>query len=265
MIEPYYDGSDVITEDNGSSNYFKISPSSISSFFEYPRSWWGENFLNEPGFAGSTSTILGTIVHYFAECAANDIMPLLPQQVVENYLSTITFDCDKDEIRANWETMADVLLAGCVYNTKFHSTEKFIFHKVLPSIYVGGTYDAIVYNDVGELVLRDYKTSATKPSVFPNGYRMQLLTYAYILRSKGIDIKHIELCYITRATKTLPPRYFNFTEPLIGGSIVKIESQISTIAHSVELWSKQPELRWALAQDYRLHLPSSPKLFKLKD
>jgi|GEM_PF-7051363 len=267
MIDSYYDGSDLLSADNGSTDYFRISPSSISNFFSYPRSWWGENFLQEQGFQGSTSTTLGTIVHYFAELAANNVQSSNPEQEVENYLSTIHHECDKDEIRAYWAEMSNTLINGCVTHTKYHSTEQFIFHKLLSGIYVGGTYDALVYNELGELVLRDYKTASTKPSAFPHNYRMQLHTYAYILRSKGIDVKYVELCYVTRATKTLPPRYFNFTEFITGDDMLKIEGQLSVISNSVQLWNNQPELRWALAQDWRLKSQFSPqpKLFKLKD
>ena len=264
MIASYYDGSDLLTSDNQSPNYFRISPSSVSKFFEYPRSWWGENFLDEPGFTGNTSTVIGTITHHLAELAANGLDTSTVEDDVEQYLSTITHECDKDEVRTYWSDMASILVDSCVVDTRYHSTEQFIFHKLLPGVYIAGTYDAIVYNNQGELVLRDYKTSSVKPSCIPNHYRMQLYAYAYILRSRGIDIKHIELCYVTRATKTLPPRYFNFTEPVTGEGIVKIEDQLLVIAHSVDTWQKNPELRWALAQDFRLKavFKPSPKLFK---
>ena len=261
MIASYYDGSDLLTADNGSSNYFRISPSSVSKFFEYPRGWWGENFLGEPGFSGSTATVIGTINHHVAELVANGLSTDSIESEVEQYLSTITHECDFDEVRTYWSDMSSILVASCVEGTTYHSTEQFIHHKLLPGIYVAGTYDAIVYNSNGELVLRDYKTSSTKPSGIPNNYRMQLYTYTYILRSRGIDIKHIELCYVTRATKTLPPRYFNFTEPVTGEGLVKIESQLRLIADSVATWNSQPELRYLLAQDYQLKLKPPPKLF----
>ena len=263
MIASYYDGSDVLTSDNDSPNYFRISPSSVSRFFEHPRSWWGENFLSEPGFTGSTATVIGTINHYFAELAANNQQSNDPVSDVEQYLSTITHECDKDEVRTYWQEMSSVLIDGCVTGTTYHSTEQFIYHKLLPGIYVAGTYDAIVYNYNNELVLRDYKTSSVKPSGIPYNYRMQLHTYAYILRQKGIDIKYVELCYVTRPTKTLPPRYFNFIEPLTNNDLDKIIGQLDTIAHSVDHWNKHPEHRYLLAQDYRLKslYKAPPKLF----
>ena len=42
----------------------------------------------------------------------------------------------------------------------------------------------------------------------------------------------------------------------------KIESQLTTIAKSLELYKTQPELLWALAQDIRLAPKPKPRLFK---
>lgn len=83
-ITTYYDGSDVLTLDNKSTNYVRISPSSVANFFTNTRQWFGETLMNEPGFEGSDSTILGNIVHYFAEQAGKGIVVPNASQLVSN-------------------------------------------------------------------------------------------------------------------------------------------------------------------------------------
>lgn len=259
MISTYYDGADVLTEANGSSMYTRISPSGVSKFFSQTRQWYGETFLSEPGFEGSTSSVLGSIVHYFAELGA---IPADAATTVDEYLDTITIDIDRSEIRALWKDMATVLIEGCITGKRLHSKEQFIYTKLLPHIYLAGTYDALRPTGNGNFTLRDYKTAATKPSGISYEYRMQLHTYAYILKQNGIIVDTVELEYVTRPTKTLPCRHFHFSEPFTEEDYLKIESQLMTIASSCQLWAEQPELRWALAQDYRLKPKLKPKLFK---
>lgn len=263
MINEYYTGEDVISADNGSSNYSRISPSSIADFFSHPRQWWGTNFLNEPGFTGNTNSTLGTIIHYFAALAGlKQPVPSSPDQIVEDYLASLTIDIDRDEIRSLWRDMSNTLIKGCINGTSFHSVEQFFYHKILPGIYVAGTADAVRPTGNGFYTIRDYKSASIKPSSFPYHYRMQLHTYAYLLTKQGIPIDTVELCYVTRPTKTLPSRHFHMSEPFTSDDLAKIESQLFTIAKSIELWQSSPDLHWALAQDSRLMLPAQPKLFK---
>ena len=161
--------------------------------------------------------------------------------------------------------MSNTLIKGCVNNVTFHSNEQFVHHKLLDGIYIAGTYDALRSTGNGNFTLRDYKSAATKPSSFSNDYRMQLHSYAYALKKQhNITVDTIELEYVTRPTKTLPCRHFHFSEPFTSDDFDKIESQLLTVAHSVKLWKSNPELRFALAQDYRLKLVEKPKLFKDK-
>ena len=46
---------------------FKISPSSIGDFFNYPSVWYKDHILGEKQFTGSTASTIGTCVHYIAE------------------------------------------------------------------------------------------------------------------------------------------------------------------------------------------------------
>jgi len=262
-IDSYYDGSDVLTADNGSDNYTKISPSSIAKFFSHPRQWYGETLLDEEGFQGSEASILGTIVHHFAEQTATGKHSSNRFKDVKDYLNlqekTLSFD--RSIIEDNWEIMTDTLITEQVQSTKFHSVEEFIYHPILPGIYAAGTYDAITYLG-NQLVLRDYKTASKKPSGISYDYRTQLHEYAWILRQKGIKIDYIELCFVVRPTKTLPARTFIFKEPFTDIDYDKIDGQLKVIADSVNLWNTQPDLRYILAQDYRLKPKEKAKLFK---
>lgn len=262
MISSYYDGSDVLTSDHGSSNYIRISPSSIANFFTSTRQWFGETLMNEPGFEGSDSTILGNIVHYFAEQAGKGIVVPNASQLVSNYLDTQICE-NRPEIELLWKGMSSTLIAGCITGkAKPTLVEYFSFKKLLPGIYVAGTCDALVPVGNGTYSVRDYKTTSTKPSGIPYHYRLQAQVYAYLLTQQGYKISQIELQYVTRPTKTLPCRHFTFIEPFTDEDLQKVEGQLKLIAHSVQAWQQQPELRYLLAQDYRLKLPDKPVLFK---
>lgn len=260
-ISDYYDGADKLTADHGSSSYFKISPSQAANFFSSTRQWYGENLLDEPGFEGSDSTILGTIVHYFAEQASLKIRPTDPDKLVSDYLDSQSVT-DRSEILSLWRDMSNTLIQGCIHGQRPPiATELFMFHKLLPGIYVAGTTDAITDLGNGSVSIRDYKTASTKPSGIPYNYRLQAHIYAFLATKAGYTVSQIELQYVTRPTKTLPCRHFEFIEPFTPDDLQKVEGQLKLIAHSVQTWQQQPELRYLLAQDYRLRLPDKPILF----
>lgn len=261
-ISSYYDGADQLTAHNKSSNYYRISPSGASKFFSQPRQWWGETVLKEPGFEGSSNTVLGTVVHHCANLAANRHTVSSLGTDVLAYIESQSIEVDKELIESLWRDMANTLITEYVNKKKFHSTEQFMFTQLLPGIYAAGTYDALRPLGNGTYSVVDYKTAATKPSGIPYNYRMQAHVYAYILTKNGLPISQIELQYVTQPTKTLPCRHFEFIEQFTQEDFVKIESQLFTIAHSLQLYKEQPELLWALAQDYRLRLPDKPLLFK---
>ena len=261
-ITPYYDGSDVLTLDNKSTDYVRISPSSIANFFTNTRQWFGETLMDEPGFKGSDSTILGNIVHYFAEQAGKGAVVSNASQLVSNYLDTQICE-NRSEIESLWKDMSSVLIAGCITGkAKPALVEHFSFSKLLPGIYVAGTCDALVPVGNGTYSIRDYKTTSTKPSGIPYHYRLQAHVYAYLLSQQGYKISQIELQYVTRPTKTLPCRHFTFIEPFTDEDLQKVEGQLKLIAESIQIWQQQPELRYLLAQDYRLKPPPKPILFK---
>ena len=263
-IFEYNDGSADLPADS-----FKISPSGIEKFFSDKTTWYRENLMGEAKkFTGSTSTVLGTCVHACAEVVANSLMSKKPHNsqeladAIEAYIATYEgdddYDCDK--IRGLWKNMAEPLIKEYVLNANTIATEDFIHHEVLPGIFAGGSYDAItstvpnddLYNPVGILTVRDYKTASSKPTSFSYAYKLQAYTYAYILRQKGIPIGQVELCYAVQPTKTLPVRTFNFVLPFDDQAYDFIEGILFLIGDSVQAFKALPEWRYLLACDYRL-------------
>ena len=148
-ISDYYNGDDVLTKDNNGPDYVRLSPSSLAKFFTNTREWYGETLLGETYFTSSDSTILGNIVHYFAEQASLRLKPENPDKLVADFLSTQKVESPA-EIQALWKDMSNELIKGCIHgHPKPLATEQFMFHKLLPGIYVGGTTDAIVLTPQG--------------------------------------------------------------------------------------------------------------------
>ena len=265
-ISDYYDGLNRIAEHNGSTDFFKLSPSSAADFFLSTRQWYGQNLLGEPKFEGSDSTVIGNIVHYFAEQASLRLKPENPDKLVADFLSTQKVESPA-EIQALWKDMSNELIKGCIHgHPKPLATEQFMFHKLLPGIYVGGTTDAIVDLGNGTVSIRDYKTASTKPSGISYAYRLQAHIYAFLATHYlGHKVSQIELQFVTRPTKTLPCRHFSFTEPFTEENLATITDQLQLIAESVDFWNKNPDLRYLLAQDLRLKPQPKKKPLFLKD
>ena len=260
----YYDGLDQLPKEA-----FKISPSGVEKFFSDKTTWYRENLMGEARkFTGSTSTVLGTCVHACAEVVANSLMAKTPHnsaelaEAIEAHIDTYEgdeqYDCQK--IRDLWRNMSEPLIKDYVLEANTIATEDFILHELLPDIFVGGTFDAItstvpnddLYNPVGQLTVRDYKTASSKPSTFSYAYKLQAFTYAYILHQKGIKVSQVELCYAVQPTKTLPVRTFGFTLPFDQQAYDFIEGILYLIVDSVQCFKAMPEWRYLLACDYRL-------------
>ena len=157
--------------------------------------------------------------------------------------------------------MSNTLIQGCIHGQRPPiATELFMFHKLLPGIYVAGTTDALIDLGNGSVSIRDYKTASTKPSGIPYNYRLQAHIYAFLATKAGYTVSQIELQYVTRPTKTLPCRHFEFIEPFTPDDLDKITNQLQLIAESVQFWNTNPQYRYLLAQDYRLKAPSKPTL-----
>ena len=269
----YNDGLDQLPEGS-----FKISPSSIEKFFSDKTTWYRENLLGESKkFTGSTSTVLGTCIHAAAEVVANAKMSSAPHdsealaEAIEEYISTYDGDeeYDTQTIRDLWRNMAEPMIKEYVLPANTIATEDFILHEILDGIYVGGTYDAItstvpnddLYNPVGRLTVRDYKSASSKPTSFNWAYTLQAYTYAYILHQKGIKVHEVELVYTIRPTKSKPNEYrtLNFTKPFDNHAYEMIEGILRLIAESVQCFKDWPDMQYLLACDYRLKKNDIPR------
>ena len=275
-VDEYYDGLDQLPE-----GAFKISPSSVEKFFSDKTTWYRENLLGEPRkFTGSTSTVLGSSVHFAAEIVANSLIGGVPHdsaaldEAIEAYIASYddNEDFDTGKIRGLWKSMAEPLIRDYVLQANTVATEDYISHELIPGVWVGGTYDAITSSaptdtmetikagtHVGLITVRDYKTAGSKPSSFSYAYKLQAFTYAYILRQKGIKVDEVELCFAVQPTKTLPVRTFQFKVPFNDQAYNFIEGILKLIAESVACFKEYEDLQYLLASDYRLKKGNIPR------
>lgn len=278
----YVSGSTVIPDDA-----FGISPSGLHRFFSEPWNWYGEMVLgNAPAFQGSTSTVLGTIVHYVGEEFANtqsvdksEIWKYICKECNIPYPGDVPEDAD-DEF---WEVYFSEFNTSELYDTQRiieqyrpmgnaliqylsktglpQHTEDLISREVLPGYYACGSADA-VHGDC----LIDYKTtSVMSPSEkIPFNYRLQLLTYAWIYKGMGIDINRIRIVWITnnetgrvsektgKPLKDYPSKVVPVTQSITQEDFEYIENILKLVAETVEKGKDCLELVHLLYKDYRL-------------
>ena len=241
----YNEGKDIT---NGA---FRISASQVSKFFDSTSQWYHENLLGEGGFTGSTASNLGTVVHAGIEMYVTD------------------GEVDYEALEAHINSLKDPE----VDNNMPEVVEEFIFHEILPGIGAGGSIDA---RYVARRRLKDWKTTSAKtaPTKFSRNYWFQQMTYAWVLKQKGITIDYIDLVYITKGEvgrvsektgkplKDYPSTLTVVTEEVTDSSLELIGSCLKIVAESVKAWNDQPELRHLLAQDSRVKAKAKPVLFK---
>ncbi len=250
---------------------FRISASQISRFFDSTSQWYREFLLGEaPAFAGSTASHLGTCVHAAAAMYFDSAKVDYP--AIHSYIQSLPADIDKSEILAQLPHMVPSLLDSYLSSNHHTHSEEFISHEVLPGIHVGGSVDS--YDDRLGLIV-DFKTTSGKiPSSFPRPYYFQLLVYAWVLRKLGRPVTQLRLVYTTRyidggisdktgkPLKSYPSETKALNHIITDSDWALIDGCINLIADSVHVWRTQPELRYLLAQDFRLKLPPKPTLFK---
>jgi hypothetical protein len=237
---------------------FKISPSSIGKFFNYPKIWYEENVLNKKSFTASTSTVLGTVMH----AAASNYAEKIPftREMVEEYITEmarsqpLTEDAIQlDVIRNAYPSMAMTLINDYIRLNKPTEVEKSLWCPILDDIYIGGTCD----NRTGDTII-DYKSysSATEPTKISFDYKIQALAYAYMFRYNGIPINRIRLVYVNRPIDTTgisektgkpigkitPPRVTVLTELITEDDWKLIEDTLILIAESIKAVRAHPDL-----------------------
>ena len=227
---------------------FKISPSGISKFFDYPSVWYRDNFLGETSFVGNTGSELGTILHSIADAVANN--EPTSREEIQEYLDTIDNpDVNKEEILQAYPDMARVLVNKYLLKNMPDKTEQQTITDLGDGILIGGTYDAL-----NGSTLTDYKTTKSKPreGSIPWGYKTQLLSYAYSLKEESIFIDRIRIVWVVRATKTIPPRVFVVNHQITPQDWQDIEDVLKIMKDTILLSKKQPELNYLLFKSMKL-------------
>lgn len=273
----YNSGSDI------TKGAFRISASQVSKFFDTTSKWYHEHLLGEQGFTGSTATHLGTIVHAGIEMYV--LEGNVDYDTIEDHISSITDpEIDKGIIREQYRTMINTALLY-VQSHMPTEVEKFVFHEILDGIGAGGSIDAIrghVELDAENnktypygVDIMDWKTTSSKTQVtkFSRAYWFQQMTYAWVLSKKGIKVNNLRLVFITqhdtnrisektgKPLKDYPSVVYEVVEPVTEESLELIEGCMQVIAESVKAYKENPEIRYLLAQDYRLRPKARPKLF----
>lgn len=266
---------DYFTYNSGSDlpkDAFRISPSQISRFFDDTTNWYREFLLGEEGFQGSTATELGTCVHAAAEMYAKESTVHYNQ--IDKYIMSLRGDFDLSFIQEQYPGMVEVLINDYLSKNVPTESELFLSHELLPNIYIAGTIDSIL----GDTII-DYKTTSSKstPNKISRPYWFQQLTYAYLARKHGYDIKRIRLVFITtnemnrisektgKRLKDYPSIVNTINYEISDLDMEIIENTLKLISESVQTWKENPELQYLLCQDYRLKRKPKPVLFKKGD
>lgn len=263
----YNDGAGVIPEGS-----FRISASQISRFFDKTSEWYHEFLLGQKGFSGNTATELGNCVHAAAEMYAET--KDIDRAALLSHVNSLAGkeDVDISIIKDQYPPMVEALVNQYLVRNVPTHTEEFIWKEVLPGIGVGGSCDA--YDETTGTII-DYKTTSAKtpPTSFYRAYYFQLMTYAWVYREMGRPVNKLKLVYVTRnetgrvsektgkPLKDYPSIVHTVDHIITESDFDIINGCIHTIANSVKLWNEQPELRFALAQDWRLYEKPKPKLF----
>jgi len=257
---------------------FRISASGIARFYTAPTAWFRENLLGESGFISSTSSVLGTCCHYVAEIYAKTRdFTTANKQEIEDYIVAHTTpgydlynaEVDGTIIREQYKIMAQNLVTTYLAYNMPVQVEPFVTEEILPGIFVGGSID-----NVSPGMIVDYKTTSTSkiPDSIKFEYKLQLLTYAWILRKQGTPIDRIRIVYISREVvgeispktgkqfKSYPSEVKVLTENVTEQDFEYIEGIIHLIAESVDRWKKVPTDRYLLAKDYRLKFSDAPSV-----
>jgi len=244
----------------------RISPSSFGTFIERPWAWYRQQILGLDKFEYSTSSVIGTIVHYVAEQVASD--KEVDEYIIAEYIDSMKENDDycRETVKENWYNMAAELVN--TYTLPEQNTilevEGQVAAAVAKGIYGAGTFD-LLQGTKEDCMLVDYKTynSKTKPKAITSIYRYQLLVYVWILRKLGYNVTRIRLVYINRnidgglsektgkPLKSYPPEVTVLTETVVKEDVEFIENQLNLCAETLEASKKYPELRHVIWHDMR--------------
>jgi len=172
-----------------------LRASSVRSFHETPDNWYKQHILDEDKFEGNYSTVLGSIVHKFAE-AYYTLEEWSPYDILDESILT-----DEEKVQAieEYPAMCKALEELYLQHHKPTLTEHYMF-KDYGEFRFQGTCDALENE-----VLCDYKTSKS-PKKKIDEYTQQLNIYAHLMELTGRKVTKLRVINIVRATKRIPPR-----------------------------------------------------------
>lgn len=264
----YNDGAGIVPE-----GHFRISPSQLSRFFDNTSDWYREFLLGEDAkFQGNTMSNLGTCVHAGAEMFVNE--GSIDTTQIDAYISSIyNPEVDQIFITEQYQPMLDALVNQYLSFNMPSKTELFLYKEIIPSIGIGGSIDSIINSTIV-----DYKTTSalTPPKKLSRAYYFQQMAYVWLARMNGYNIDTIRLVFITtqevnriseKTGKPMKdyPATVSLVEHLVTDQDIDIiESVIKLVADSVKAWQDNPDIRYLLAQDFRLKPAPVLKLFKDK-
>ena len=278
----YISGSTAIPKD-----CFGISPSSLGRFFSEPHLWYREYFLNQPSFGQSTATVLGTCMHYVAECSVKgkevdhlEIYKYIYEQCCRPSLAEFPADLDEalDFLLANAKPEFDVYhiieqypimsatLLDTVSTLSSTRAEELVASEVIPGVWAAGSIDLQCGTVEGKNVgIFDYKTTSalSPPKSIEYKHKLQLLTYAYIKTKLGTPIKTINIIYVTanqvnrvgtsgKPLADYPSVTNTLTHYVTQEDMEFIESLLKLVAETVLHVKAHPEQAYLLFKDYRL-------------
>ena len=245
---------------------FIISPSRLASFFSDPGDWFRSEVLKEKQFLGNTASLIGTLCHAVYEAVTKN-EPVDRQQlnhqlaVFLNENPEVANQADYAEIVSTYPNVVNVVVNEFVLpRNKIYSdvtVESSMYTKVhYDGIYLGGTIDRLEKSQ-NIINIIDYKTVNRKPSdgSIPLGYKLQLLSYAYILRTNNIQLNPgstISIVYGIKPTKTLPARCICQTEIITDEHWQLIEDTINLVCDTMLCYWQKPYMDYLLFKDYSL-------------
>ena len=188
----------------------RISPSGMYNYYDNPSKWYKSNVLGQK-MSINSQMVIGTLIHHRLEEFYNGRVHNLDDEV--EYLSRFKDTPEIDDwevietVDKTWEYLYDEFIPTM---QKPDSFEEFIEYipATNPDIWVGGSYDYLRGNTVG-----DYKTANSIAKEIKTHHRVQLYIYAWILNQSGHSIDSIECVYIQKWTKGKPnPKYDGSTK-----------------------------------------------------
>lgn len=245
--------------------HFKFSPSQFSSFIQTPHNWYRNEVLGENEFSHNTSTVIGTCVHYCAEMVSKG--EDVDQALIDDYIDSLEIheDYSPDVVRAQYVGMAEELVNSYVLEHAMLESEYQVAAEVGQGYAAAGTIDRLE-GSKEDCMIVDYKTyhSKTKPKSLQQGYKYQLLVYAWILAQLGYNVTRIRLVYVNRhiegdisektgkKLKSYPPEVTVLTETLTEEDFDFIDGLLDLAIDSVEASKAHPELTHVIFHDPRL-------------